>query len=163
MLRLADSDRVVAYSHPHLAHSRRGHLWRLPLAAAVVTVVIGIDSASKAAALIAGHGAMDAPSSSVRPVGTILVGLMALAGIALLPALCLPGALLVMAGSGSNILSLALWPGVPNPLGVHIAGGILHFNLADVCVVGGGALFLAAALWTIWRMPADEFARLFAR
>ena len=89
----------------------------------------------------------------------MLVGIAALTGALLLPRLCVPGALLVAAGVSANILSLALWRAVPNPLGVHLAGGILRFNLADVCVTGGGALFLAAALWTIWRMPDERFAR----
>jgi hypothetical protein len=51
-----------------------------------------------------------------------------------------------------------LWRGVPNPLALGVAGGILHFNLADLCVWSGGVLFLVAALWTIARMPAERFA-----
>lgn len=155
---------MVAYAHPQLSFRRRRRVrwWRLLPAAAFVAVVIGIDTASKSAAVLAGHGSFDAPASMVRPLATMLVGLVALAGVLLLPRLCLPGALLVVAGVASNVVSLALWPGVPNPFGVHLAGGILHFNLADVCVCGGGALFLSAALYTIWRMPDEQFAALFA-
>ncbi len=135
------------------------------MVAAVVAVVGGIDISWKAAALAAGHGAaaLDAPTSILRPLATVLVGLVALAGTLVLPALCLPGAYLVVAGVSSNIASLVLWRAVPNPLGLQIAGGILHFNLADACVGGGGLLFLTAALWTIWRMSDAQFAQLIAR
>ena len=78
---------------------------------------------------------------------------MALAGVAALPAVCLPGALLVSAGLTSNLFSLALWQAVPNPLGVHLAGSVLHFNLADVCIgVGGLVVLLSVAL-----TPAERF------
>lgn len=125
------------------------------LAAAVVAAVSGIDISWKVAAIAAGHGvvAMDAPSSLLRPLVTLLVGLVALTGALLLPRLCAPGAFLIVAGSSSNVVSLALWRAVPNPLAVHLADGTLHFNLADVCVTGGGALFVAAVLWMAWRMP----------
>ena len=135
------------------------------MVAVVVAAVGGVDISWKAAALAAGHGAaaLDAPSSILRPLATVLVGLAALAGALVLPALCLPGAYLVVAGVSSNIASLVLWRAVPNPLGLHLAGGILHFNLADACVSGGGLLFLTAALWTIWRMPEAQFAQLMSR
>ena len=125
----------------------------------------GIDISWKAAALAAGHGdaAIDAPSSLLRPFATLLVGLVALTGALLLPRLCVPGAFLVVAGVSSNVVSLVLWRAVPNPLGVHLADGILYFNLADVCVTGGGLLFLAALLWTLWRMPDEQFAQLSVR
>lgn len=88
--------------------------------------------------------------------------MLALTGVLLLPRLCLPGVLLVVGGVGSNVISLALWRGVPNPLSVHLAGGILHFNLADLCIYSGGLVFLVATLWTIWRMPEEQFSQLFA-
>ena len=125
-----------------------------------MVVVTFADLASKVAAIAAGHGALDTPTSPMRPLMTGLVGLVALAGALLLPRLCVPGMLLVAAGVTSNLVSLALWPGVPNPFGFAIAGGILHFNLADTCVSGGGVLFLAATLWTLWRMPDERFAEL---
>ena len=157
---------MVAYSHVQPRHrSRSGSLhWnRLPLAAAVIALVAGIDLPWKSAALAAGHGWLDTPTSLVRPLGALLVGLLALTAVLLVPRLCLPGVLLVVGGSASNIASLAVWRAVPNPLGFHIAGGVVHFNLADLCVYCGGLLFLAAAYWTIWRMPAERFAELFAR
>ena len=137
------------------------HWWRLPLAAAVVAAVTGIDTSWKAAALAASHGAvgMDTPTTMLKPLATMLVGLAALTAALMLPRLCMPGALLLTAGVSSNILSLALWHAVPDPLGVHLAGGILRFNLADVCVMCGCCLFLAAVLWTVWRMPDEPFAR----
>jgi len=107
-----------------------------------------------------GAAALDAPSSLLRPLATVLVGLAALTAALALPALCVPGASLVVAGVSSNVVSLALWHAVPNPLRLDLAGGILHFNLADLCVTGGGLLFLAAALWTLWRMPDEQFASL---
>lgn len=94
------------------------------MVAVVVAAVGGVDISWKAAALAAGHGAaaLDAPSSILRPLATVLVGLAALAGALVLPALCLPGAYLVVAGVSSNIASLVLWRAVPNPLGLHLAG-----------------------------------------
>ncbi|HEY4346240.1 MAG TPA: hypothetical protein VGM80_01525 [Gaiellaceae bacterium] len=150
-------------AHPHpLVHVRpsRVHLWRLPVAITAAALVAGADLTWKAAVLTTHHGAyaMDQPTSIIRPAGAIAVGLLALVGVLMLPPLCVPGALLVVGGAVSNIASLALWHAVPNPLGVHVAGGILHFCLADVCVWTGGLLFLLPFLWTVWRMPAERFA-----
>ena len=103
---------------------------------------------------------MDAPSSLLRPLATLLVGLAAFAGVFLLPRCCLPGALLVAGGVTSNLVSLVLWRAVPNPLSVHLAGGVLHLNLADICITGGALSFFVATLWTLWRMPDERFARL---
>ena len=128
----------------------------MPLTVAAVCVVGGIDTTWKAAALVSGHGAMDAPSSWLRPLATLLVGLAAFAGVLLLPRCCLPGALLVAGGVTSNLVSLVLWRAVPNPLSVHLAGGVLHLNLADICITGGALSFLAATFWTLWRMPDDR-------
>ena len=138
------------------------HWSRLPLVVAAVAAVSGVDLEWKAAALAAGDGAaaLDTPSSVLKPLLTLVVGVAALTCALLLPRLCLPGALLVVAGVAANVISLDLWGAVPNPLGVHVAGGILHFNLADVCVTGGGLLFLAAVIWILGRMPDERFERL---
>lgn len=48
----------------------------------------------------------------------------------------------VAGGALGNLASLALWPGVPNPIVVEP----IAFNLADVSVVGGFALTSAAAV-----------------
>ncbi len=154
---------VAAYPHQH-AHPRvaaRIHWWRIPFAVTVVLAVTGVDTAWKTAALAAGRAAagMDTPTTMLKPVTTMLVGLLALGAALMLPRLCVPGALLMAAGTSSNMLSLARWRAVPNPIAVHLAGGILRFNMADICVTGGGALFLAAVLWTLWRMPDERFAQ----
>ena len=131
-----------------------------PFAVTVVLAVTEVDTAWTAA-LAAGRAAagMDTPTTMLKPVTTMLVGPLALGAALMLPRLCVPGALLMAAGATSNMLSLERWRAVPNPLAVHLAGGILHLNMADLCVTGGGALFLAASLWTLWRMPDERFAR----
>ena len=156
---------MAAYPHPHVhPHPRvasRIHWWRIPLALTAILAVTGTDTAWKSAALAAGHAAagMDTPTTMLKPLATMLVGPLALGAALMLPRLCVPGALLMAAGATSNMLSLERWRAVPNPLAVHLAGGILHFNMADICVTGGGAVFLAAVLWTLWRMPDERFAQ----
>ncbi len=153
----ADEDQVVASAgaFPHLRRSARPLRWgRVLSAVTAVAALTGIDTAWKLAAVIGGHGALDAPTSIVKPLGTFAVWLIALGGVALLPSLCVPGALLVACGVGSNLFSLALWRAAPNPLSVHIAGGILHFNLADACVAGGGLLVVFSVICT----PDHHFA-----
>lgn len=158
---------MAAHPHPVLrpveagAFALREHLrWRrLPLVALVGAAVTGTDLSWKATALAAGHQVVEvhAPTSLVQPAATLLVGVVALVGVLFLPWLCLPGALLVVGGIASNVASLALWRGVPNPLRMRMAGGVLNFNLADLCVWGGCLIFLAAAFWSIYRMPAERF------
>jgi hypothetical protein len=162
----ADSRHVVAQPHARLHPPfRRLHWRRLPLAATVALLVCGADISWKAATLAASpaNGALDAPSSLLRPLATLLIGLAALSGVLLLPRLCLPGVLLVVGGVSSNVASLALWKAVPNPMGLNVAGGVLHLCLADLFVWSGGVLFLASALWVLWRMPDEQFAALVAR
>jgi lipoprotein signal peptidase len=48
----------------------------------------------------------------------------------------------VLGGAAGNLVSLAFWPGVPNPIEV----GAIAFNLADVFVLAG---FVAVALATV--------------
>jgi hypothetical protein len=123
-------------------------------AVTAIALVTSIDTTWKLVVVLRGSGALDTPTSIVKPIGTFAVWLVALGGVALLPSLCVPGAILVACGVGSNLFSLALWHAAPNPLAVHMAGGILHFNLADLCVAGGGALVLVSVLCA----PADAFA-----
>ncbi len=149
--------------HPfRLSGSASGAVaWRrLPLALMVAAGIGTIDTTWKAVSLAAGRSAaaLDVPSTILRPSLTLVIGIAALVSTLLFPPIFLPGTLLVTAGAGSNLFSLGLWRAVPNPLAVHLAGGVLHFNLADLCVTGGCALFLAAAWRTIWRMPAERFA-----
>ena len=154
---------MVAYSHPLPRTGIWGVHWRRLLPAVAVAAVLGVtDTAWKAASLAASRGglAVDTPTTLLRPLSALLVGLVALAGVLLVPRLCLPGLVLALAGAASNIVSLSLWHAVPDPLAVPVAGGILHFNLADLSIWSGALLFLTATLWTIWRLPADRFARL---
>jgi lipoprotein signal peptidase len=56
----------------------------------------------------------------------------------------------VLAGGAlGNVLSLAVWPGVPNPLVLDL----LAFNLADVFVLAGFALVGAITLDLVARSP----------
>jgi lipoprotein signal peptidase len=48
----------------------------------------------------------------------------------------------VLGGAGGNLISLAFWPGVPNPIEV----APIAFNLADVFVLGGFLLVASATL-----------------
>ena len=145
-----------------MAHVRLVRIrWqRVPLALVAPAALAFADLAWKSAVLAAHHGsfAMDSPTSPVKPIATLAIGLLAFGAVLVLPWLCVPGVLLVAGGTTGNIASLALWRAVPNPVGVHVAGGILHFNLADMSVVGGGLLFLTATLWTLWRLPPERFA-----
>jgi hypothetical protein len=163
---------VVAHAEAHAgsrrpaarrSSARRRRVWRLPPVLVAVAALVAIDGSWKAAAVAAGRGALDTPTSPLKPIATLVVGLLALAGVVLLPRLCLAGSVLVLCGVASNTVSLAVWHAVPNPLAIHVAGGILHFNLADTCVWAGGPLFLGAALWTLWRLPDERFAELVAR
>ncbi len=110
----------------------------VPLAAA--------DLAHKA--LVTGGGTL----LHERGPAYVLLGAVAVlwAG-ALLAARSLPLALaggVLLGGAAGNLLSLALWPGVPNPL----VAGPVAFNLADVFAVAGGLLLVpAAALLVAWR------------
>jgi lipoprotein signal peptidase len=49
---------------------------------------------------------------------------------------------LVVGGAAGNVLSLAFWPGVPNPIVVEP----IAFNLADAFVLAGFGLVCAAAV-----------------
>jgi hypothetical protein len=134
--------------------------WRLLLLAPVVAAVAAVDLHVKSVALATGGTGVDVPTSVLRTGGAAAVGFVALLACFVLPRLCLPGLLLFVGGAASNLVSLAIWHGVPDPFELGIAGGVLHFNLADCCVWAGSLLFLASVLWTLWRMPEDEFARL---
>ena len=57
------------------------------------------------------------------------------------PAMALGGGL-AAGGAAANVLSLAFWPGVPNPIELDA----IAFNLADVFVLGGFVFVAAAAL-----------------
>jgi hypothetical protein len=159
----ADTPRVAVAAQPlghrHLS-ARRVQWRRLSVAAAATAAVVGADLWWKATALATAHGGVEvhSPGSALRPALSLLVGLVALSGVVLLPPLCVPGAVLAFAGISSNIASLAIWGGVPNPLSLQLGGGVLDLNLADLCLWGGCLLFLAGVFTTLVRMPADAFA-----
>ena len=55
----------------------------------------------------------------------------------------------VLAGAAGNLVSLAFWPGVPNPIEV----GAIAFNLADVFVLAG---FLVVVVVTLVLVSRDR-------
>jgi lipoprotein signal peptidase len=99
--------------------------------------VAAIDLAYKASfALVFVH-----ERSALYAAGIAVVCLVWAAAVVLLrsPSIALAAGLLV-GGAGGNVISLALWPGVPNPL---VAGGFA-FNVADLSVGLGIMLLLPA-------------------
>ncbi|MGH2922292.1 MAG: hypothetical protein ACRDKU_09525 [Gaiellaceae bacterium] len=81
--------------------------------------------------------------SALYAAGIALACLVWAAAVVLLgsPSVALAAGL-VVGGAAGNVISLALWPGVPNPL---VAGG-LAFNVADLSVGLGLMLLLPAGL-----------------
>lgn len=150
-------------SHPLAPHGPdwpRTHWRRLPLLAGAAAAVATVDLGWKTGALAATPDAVaiDTPTTALRPLTTLLLAVVAIAGGLLLPRLCLPGALLVLGGAVSNVASIVVWHGVPDPLSVGLGWGVLHFNPADVSVWSGSVLFLAAAYLTIWQLPTAPAA-----
>jgi hypothetical protein len=154
----ADRDRVVAQPLTRLqAHPHALPAGRLLAALATVASVTFLDTAWKLAVLAPGHTpALDTPTTLLRPLATLLVGVLAAAGVILLPRACVPGTLLVLGGVSSNVVSLVLWGAVPNPIALRLAFGTLHCNLADLCIWCGALAFLGAALVSLARMPAAQ-------
>lgn len=139
------------------AHPRALPAGRLLAALATAASVTLVDTAWKLAVLAPGRApALDTPTTLLRPLATVLVGLLAASGVMLLPRACVPGTLLVLGGVCSNVVSLVLWGAVPNPIALRLAAGTLHFNLADLCVWCGALVFLGAALVSLARMPAGQ-------
>jgi len=110
--------------------------------AASAAAVVAVDLGFKAVAT-----APDVPLHDRAPV----YALVAVAALAWSAALVATGSRLLAAAGGlvlggalANVASLALWPGVPDPL---VAGGIA-FNPADVAALTGGlvAVPLAAGI-----------------
>ena len=107
--------------------------------AASAAAVIAVDLGLKAAA-----SAPDVPLHGRSPV----YALVAVAALAWSAALLATGSRvlaaaggLVLGGAVANVASLALWPGVPDPL---VAGGIA-FNPADVAALAGGLVAVPLA------------------
>ena len=92
-----------------------------------------------------------------RSAGYALVLAAALAWAAALvavhsPLLALAGGV-VAGGAAGNGLSLALWPGVPDPLVSDALG--LAFNLADVAALAGGLVLVPAAVLVLVARGGD--------
>lgn len=114
--------------------------------ASTATVLAALDLAHKA-----GGGATYFHARSLSYVLVVLVLSTAWAA-AILATRSLPlavGGGAVLGGAAGNVVSLAFWPGVPNPIEV----GAIAFNLADVFVLSG---FLAVALATIALLCGDR-------
>jgi lipoprotein signal peptidase len=87
-----------------------------------------------------------------RSLGYVLVVLVLATAwtAAILATRSLPMALggaVVAGGAAGNVLSLALWPGVPNPIEV----GAIAFNLADIFVLAGFLLVVVVTLALVSR------------
>jgi len=121
---------------------------KVPALALLATAALlsGADLAHKA--LATGDGTLfheRGPAYVLLAAVAVLWAGMLLAARSL--TLALAGGVL-LGGAAGNLLSLAFWPGVPNPL----VAGQVAFNLADVFAAAGGLLLVpAAALVVAWR------------
>ena len=105
--------------------------------AAVATSVAAADLAHKALA----DGALYHERSLLYAVGSAsAAALWSLAVVAVRSVALAAVGGIVAGGVAGNVLSLALWPGVPNPL----VAGPIAFNLADVFLVAGALLVVPA-------------------
>jgi lipoprotein signal peptidase len=112
----------------------------------MATMVAAVDLAHKA-----GVGAGNLHDRSPGYVA-LVVGLTGLWAAAIVAARSLPLALgggIVAGGALGNLLSLAIWPGVPNPIVVDP----IAFNLADISVVVGFVAVAIAVLLLAARRP----------
>jgi hypothetical protein len=96
-----------------------------------------------------------------RSAGYALVLAAALAWAAALvaarsPLLALAGGV-VAGGAAGNVLSLALWPGVPDPLSWDALG--LAYNLADVAALAGGIVLVPLAVLALVARRGGELRR----
>lgn len=120
------------------------------LLAATATLLAGADLAHKALAV------EESTLLHARGPAYVLLAVVAAPwAAALVAARSLPLALaggVLLGGAAGNLVSLALWPGVPNPL----VAGAVAFNLADVFAAAGGLVLVpAAAGLTAWRSRAS--------
>lgn len=120
----------------------------LPLAA-TATVLAALDLGHKAAS---GGAVLHVRSDGyVALVVVLSIAWAAAIVLARSRALAVGGGV-VLGGAVGNVASLALWPGVPNPLQI----GWLAFNLADTFVLGGFVLVAATTLWLAATRPAEQ-------
>jgi Signal peptidase (SPase) II len=116
------------------------------LLGAIAMLLSALDLAHKAGARVEYFHA--------RSLGYVLVVLLLSTAwaAAILATRSLPMAIgggAVLGGAAGNVVSIAFWPGVPNPIEV----GAIAFNLADVFVLVG---FLAVALAAIALLCGDR-------
>jgi lipoprotein signal peptidase len=105
----------------------------------IATAFAALDLAHKAAAGAQHlHGRSGAYVTLVLVLSAVWAGAIALTGS---PAMAVGGGVLA-GGAAGNVVSLALWPGVPNPISVAATA----FNLADVFVLSGFVLVAVAML-----------------
>jgi lipoprotein signal peptidase len=127
------------------------------LLSVTAALVAGVDLAHKAAALADPGDAVGLhPRSALYAVGVAAISALWAAAILLTRSASIAlGGGVFLGGAAGNVASLALWPaaeGVPNPL----VAGEVAFNLADMAVVLGLVLVLAATT----RFAARNRARL---
>lgn len=113
--------------------------------AGTATLLAALDLAHKADARVE---YFHARSASYVLVVLVLSAAWTLAILATRSVALAVGGGAVLGGAGGNLLSLAFWPGVPNPIEVSA----IAFNLADVFVLVG---FLAVALVTLALLRGD--------
>jgi lipoprotein signal peptidase len=111
----------------------------LALLTGTAAAVAAVDLAHKAAA----GPVFVHERSALYALGIGVVCVAWAAGVALLrsPSIALAAGPLV-GGAAGNGLSLAIWPGVPNPILV----GTVAFNVADLAVAVGLALLLVTTI-----------------
>jgi lipoprotein signal peptidase len=109
-------------------------------------VLAAVDLAHKAAA---GTGNMHTRSGFYVAVVVVLAAAWTAAILASRSRSIAFGGAVVAGGALGNLASVAIWPGVPNP----IALGLVAFNVADVLVVGGFVFVAVAVLALAARSP----------
>jgi lipoprotein signal peptidase len=107
--------------------------------AATAAIVAAVDLVHKSA-VDADYFHARSPAYAVLVLGLAAVWAGAIIATGSL-SIALGGGLLA-GGAAGNLVSLALWPGVPNPIEL----GPIAFNLADLFVLGGFVLTAGTAL-----------------
>ena len=111
------------------------------------TMVVALDLAQKQLAISERGGAVLAHDRSALYVAGVAAASVVWAWAVSLTdssSIALAGGV-VLGGAAGNLLSIALWPGLPGVPDPIVAGGVA-FNVADVAVVAGLSLLLPATL-----------------
>jgi hypothetical protein len=117
------------------------------------TLVAAADLAHKALAMRdpAAIPLHDRSAAYALVLGATLAWAAVLVGVRS-PILALAGGA-VAGGAAGNVLSLAFWPGVPDPLTSDALG--LAFNVADVAALAGGLVLVPAAVLVLLARGGD--------